>query len=310
VGGIVDFFKWLWKMLVGHSIVPDIVKGIFKWFTKLKDLPKWVYDKALKPLWQHFVDAWHKIQDNISGWWPWIKGKVQAGLGTIGAWVHDHVLQPLQTRWTNAWQDIRDKVSNAKDKIGDTLGTMKDKFDTFVGWIRDIPGKLKDLADNFKSAGTALIEAFWHGLQNTGDLVANIAGNIWTAMKGFINSGIKYLNDKLPDKISIPHAPDINLPDNPFPYLPMYTGGVVKGSRRGTPIMAGDRGYDEAVIPLTGPYAPRWARYQDMPSMNPKSMAPITKHQTFIFNGDLQFPNIKSGDDVDTLISNLESLAS
>jgi hypothetical protein len=216
----------------------------------------------------------------------------------------------LQTRWTNAWQDIRDKVSNAKDKIGDTLGTMKDKFDTFVGWIRDIPGKLKDLADNFKSAGTALIEAFWHGLQNTGDLVANIAGNIWTAMKGFINSGIKYLNDKLPDKISIPHAPDINLPDNPFPYLPMYTGGVVKGSRRGTPIMAGDRGYDEAVIPLTGPYAPRWARYQDMPGMNPKSMAPITKHQTFIFNGDLEFPNIKSGDDVDTLISNLESLAS
>ncbi len=36
VNGIVSFFKWLWHMLVGGSIIPDIVNGAIMWFNRMK----------------------------------------------------------------------------------------------------------------------------------------------------------------------------------------------------------------------------------------------------------------------------------
>jgi len=308
VEGIFGFFKWLWDVLVGHSIIPDLVKGVIKWFKFWWDLPKSIYNHVLKPIGEFFKNAWNKLKDLISKWWPWIKAALQPWYGWASL-IWQKALVPLWNKVQDAFDKIRDIMSTARGKIGDIVGGIKDKFTDLVGWIKDIPGKIKGLASNFGDAGKALIDKFWAGLQKVGDLERSIASNLWSAMKGFINSGITYINDHIPDKISIPHAPDINLPDNPFPLLPMYTGGVVKGSRLGTPIMAGDKGYDEAVIPLTGPYAPRWAKYQDQSAFNPKSLGGGGTNNTFIFNGNLEFPNVKSGEDVDTLISNLESLA-
>jgi TP901 family phage tail tape measure protein len=37
VMGIVQTFKWLWDQLVGHSIVPDMINAIIKWFESLPD---------------------------------------------------------------------------------------------------------------------------------------------------------------------------------------------------------------------------------------------------------------------------------
>src|SRR6266567_2036034 len=53
VDTVVGFFKWLWKMLVGGSIIPDIVNGILSWFGKLKNelnvivsfIIKWISDQ-------------------------------------------------------------------------------------------------------------------------------------------------------------------------------------------------------------------------------------------------------------------------
>jgi len=35
VQGIIGFFQMLWKMLVGHSIIPDMINGIIQWFASL-----------------------------------------------------------------------------------------------------------------------------------------------------------------------------------------------------------------------------------------------------------------------------------
>src|SRR3546814_6911924 len=32
VDGIVDFLTWLWDVLVGHSIIPDLINSIIGWF--------------------------------------------------------------------------------------------------------------------------------------------------------------------------------------------------------------------------------------------------------------------------------------
>jgi hypothetical protein len=35
--GIINMFKWLWDQLVGHSIIPDLINDIVRWFESLPD---------------------------------------------------------------------------------------------------------------------------------------------------------------------------------------------------------------------------------------------------------------------------------
>lgn len=50
VGGIVHFFEWLFDVLVGHSIIPDLVNAIVSWFFSLPG-------KIIKALWNLDVEV-------------------------------------------------------------------------------------------------------------------------------------------------------------------------------------------------------------------------------------------------------------
>jgi tape measure domain-containing protein len=77
--------------------------------------------------------------------------------------------------------------------------------ESIVGFFTGIPGRLADLGGSIARAiGNGFVDAF--------NFVADV------------------VNRAIPDSISIPFAPDINLPDNPLPMLPRFhTGGVVPG---------------------------------------------------------------------------------
>src|SRR6266702_3620560 len=96
VDTVVGFFKWLWKMLVGGSIIPDIVNGILSWFGKLKNelnvivsfIIKWISDqwnnlvKAATSWGQGIINnllaglkaAWQQVVDWFTGALAWLKG--------------------------------------------------------------------------------------------------------------------------------------------------------------------------------------------------------------------------------------------
>ena len=304
VKGIWGFFKWLWNILFGHSIIPDLIKAFFFWFMKLAKLAVWVWEHVAKPIWERLKKLWNNLikpllKVLVAGFFAMFKP-----LWTIAKWIWDHILQPLWERFKTGWDKITGIVKDAKDFIVEKFGDMKSKATDFIGYIKDLPGKIKDLAGDFKDAGLAIITSLWEGMKNAGTVIKDIAGSIYDAISGRINAGIDIINDKIPN--SIGKGPlKLDLPDNPFPHLPaFFKGGLVRGTKYGTPILAGDRYNDEWVIPRTGQYAPKPQK-----GFSPGSMAPITKNQTFNFYGDLSFPNVQSGDDVETLISNLESLA-
>ncbi|WP_329616489.1 peptidoglycan DD-metalloendopeptidase family protein [Streptomyces brevispora] len=72
VKGIVTWFKWLFDVLLGHSIIPDIVRGAIKWFTDLKD-------KALK-IFQWIKDG---IHDKWAALWGAVKTTASAAWGIV-----------------------------------------------------------------------------------------------------------------------------------------------------------------------------------------------------------------------------------
>lgn len=99
--GIWEFFVWLFRILVGNSVVWDIVNGIFKAFNVLMKLPKWVWDNVLKPVWDKFVEAWRAIRD-------WFR--------TNG----DIILGPIKTV-VNAVIDAINAMIKGMNKISDVL---------------------------------------------------------------------------------------------------------------------------------------------------------------------------------------------
>src|SRR6266699_2650265 len=76
VDTVVGFFKWLWKMLVGGSIIPDIVNGILSWFGKLKNELNVIVSFIIKWI----SDQWNSLVKAATGWGQGIINNLLAGL--------------------------------------------------------------------------------------------------------------------------------------------------------------------------------------------------------------------------------------
>lgn len=76
-GWIVDIFKNLYNILIGNSIIPDIVNGIINWFTQLPEKAAELFRKMVEGIkgalvgigdviQKPFEDAWSKVKDTAS----------------------------------------------------------------------------------------------------------------------------------------------------------------------------------------------------------------------------------------------------
>ena len=65
IKGIISFFQQAYDMLVGHSIVPDMVNAIAAWFGKLPDMVRSAMSGLVNALAQPFKDAWSAIEPII-----------------------------------------------------------------------------------------------------------------------------------------------------------------------------------------------------------------------------------------------------
>ncbi len=134
------------------------------------------------------------------------------------------------------------------------VGDVIDSVQSMISFILDLPNKIAGLAesvkDKFVEVGKAILDGIVEGVGAAGSFVADFARSIGNSIIGFINTQIiDRINDGIPDKIDVPFAPDINLPDNPLPRIPkLADGGIVT---KPTLAMIGEGGESEAVIPLS-----------------------------------------------------------
>jgi len=150
--------------------------------------------------------------------WGWIKKAFSSGI----SWVKEHwkefgnyllfafplakIVQLIITHW--------DEIKHA----------FRNGINAVVDFMSKLPGRIKDFAgdaanavvDAFKDVGERILTGITRGLSNIGNFAKNIA-----------NAFIDLWNHLIPDKIKIPGAPDINLPNNPIPHL--ASGGMLGG---------------------------------------------------------------------------------
>ncbi len=203
-----DEFTALAKVTVG--LVIDIVNNLLTVLTGIMDLIKAV-------LTGKWGEAWDAIKLIASGLWGILESSIVAivdGIAAVFGGLLDTVTKPF-----------RDAFKAAKDFV---MTTAK---------------------DGLASAGTAVGNAFVDGisgaLNGLTDLGGKIADGVIGAFKAGWNIAAGYINEKIPNSIPIPFAPDIDLPDNP---VPMFGNGAVV-SRATLAVVGEVPGETEIVTP-------------------------------------------------------------
>ena len=325
VEGIRDFFVWLWDVLVGHSIIPDMINAIVDWFV---GLPGKILS-ALASLGQKLLDliqaAWNMLQSGLtSAWnntWNFLKGLPQKMYDALTGALS--LLQSAGTAILNAvWNGIKGVWSSVSDWVGEKIDWIVNKFTGIPGRMKNaFVGMFDGIKEAFKAAINWIIEK-WNGLEwRIPEVDTHIPGigkvggaSIGTPDIGYLAGG----------GVARAAQPYIVGEKGPEFFVPSVTGSVGTNNALETllqktiadaistlqPIHLGDmaKGVSPATLAgIAGRADARVATADTMP-VTVQSVQ-VNNKAEYHFHGDLSFPNIKSGDDAETFLTNLSDLA-
>lgn len=124
---ITGIFKKLWDWLVGHSLIPDLVNAILKWFRKMRDFAVNIIT-AMK---DWVVARFNSLKNGAINAVTSLRDRANAIMGTIRDWVVG-------------------KARSLRDKVVGAFNTFKDRAITAFSRARDgiktVWNKLKELA--------------------------------------------------------------------------------------------------------------------------------------------------------------------
>ena len=101
VGKVVDFFKWLWDILFGNSIIPDMVQGFKDAWASIVGVFDWAHDKIMSFL-NPIIETAQKAIDLAR------RAREMAGGAVSGA--------------RDKTSDIRRRMGSGLNLIGETIG--------------------------------------------------------------------------------------------------------------------------------------------------------------------------------------------
>jgi hypothetical protein len=274
VTDVVKVLTVLWATF-GPTIMKYIVPTLRNVVTVIKaalHVVRGVVDLVLGLLTGDWALAWQGIKEILGGVWTIIKTIIKQALLVIrllftlafkaiklvvtralqGIWA----LIKLYVRlWVSIFKGITGLFRKALGALGSVLASVfRAAFDrahdavttaisNVVAAVKALPGKLRALGGLLRSAGAAIIAAFINGLKGGGSLVSDIAGNIWNALQGMINTAIDHINAALEFSIKVgPKSFTINPPDIGH----LASGGRATGA---TLAVIGEGREPESVLP-------------------------------------------------------------
>ena len=189
-------FKWLYDKLVGHSIIPDLVNAVVKWFMLLPvKIPLALAKmglKAIKGIWNLIWQGLKKI--------PELLGSALEGIGSAIS----GILGPVASFGGMVWEKVKGVASrfggamwNAVEGVGSALKTALFDFPVWIGnqiWegIKGLGGMLKSLfidlpaeiAGSVMSGIKDLGGAVWEGATEVGTKLKEGAIWVWDKVTG------------------------------------------------------------------------------------------------------------------------------
>ncbi|MBD9700641.1 hypothetical protein IHE56_00750 [Streptomyces sp. ID01-12c] len=184
---IVGKFEWLYDVLVGHSIIPDLVREIVRNFTGLWTATKRIFTGLKDWVVKTWRDLWTAVRERWNTFWTGLRGAV------TGAWksLRDSVTglrTSVANTWSGLWTGARDKVTGIFTTIKDRVGNFKTSMVNAFTTLRDSLGRVWD---GIKSKMASPVRYVVGTVYNNG------IRKMWNAIAGKINSSITLPTIKL-----------------------------------------------------------------------------------------------------------------
>lgn len=143
-------------------------------------------------------------------------------------------------------EDIRRRFSDAGQRLGDAIRRGSDIAKRGIGWLSDGVRNASNKFSNLRSAGSRALDVIRSGARNASSVVSSLGNVISRVISGFgrLISAARNAANRARSIIS-----------NIASRIPgLAEGGIVKARPGGTPVIIGEGGKDEAVIPLESNY--------------------------------------------------------
>ncbi|MCX5234449.1 transglycosylase SLT domain-containing protein [Streptomyces prunicolor] len=140
VEGTIRFFQRLYDVLVGHSIIPDLIRAIRDWFNKGK---QWVKD-IWNTVWDNTIgratSGAKTVNDKVSGFAKAVSDK----FGDAKSWT--------TTKWKGLWSGVSDTTGSMAKSVENRVGDFKNNvvgfFKKAIDGIGTAWSKLRDITKN------------------------------------------------------------------------------------------------------------------------------------------------------------------
>jgi predicted nuclease with TOPRIM domain len=312
--GLTLLGQWATDIITGiWGGLTDAATAVYDFFINLPgDIIEWVGDGL------SLLAAWGG--NLITGIWNGITAAVTAVYdffinlpADIVEWVGDGLTHLL--RWggnliTGIWNGITAAVTAVYDFFinlpGDIVGWVGDGLTHLLRWGEDlitgigdgIDNIIQDVIDFFTDLPGDIVGWLGDGIETLAGFGESLMSGMLNGIKAGWNAIADWWNRNLGGLGFEVGGIGISVPDLPK----FHEGGVVGGNGEVTAILRSG----EMVL------TERQQAALFKMANNSTAALPATQRagdKTIIFNGDLSFPNITSGDDAETFITNLEMLA-
>ena len=274
VNAIIGAFKFLYNVLIGNSIIPDIVNGIIFFFQKAYDFIKVIVDfivaafriawdvistvinfawnNIIKPIFEAFKTvfelAWAGIKLYFETAWAIVTGGIAIGWAAIKL-----IFEAFKTVFELAWAGIKTAFNTVWDIVKKGISAawkdvIKPVFDAFYTTF-------KTAWDNIKIAFDLVWGAITKVIGTAKDVFGAIGTAIIDSFKAAINFIIAAWNaiEFTVPRVKVPGTNKtlfpgftVGLPDIP----PLALGGIVPATPGGVLARIGEGGRAERVEPL------------------------------------------------------------
>ncbi|MEU1309511.1 transglycosylase SLT domain-containing protein [Streptomyces cinnamoneus] len=143
VNWVVDKFRWLYDVLVGHSIIPDLVNAIITWFKQLGERAS----AMVRQMATAIVDTWRNLWSAVGRAWDAARSYVVNSVSSALSWIRSafsSLRSTVSSIWSELWGSVRDRVSSIFSTIGDKVSSFKSGMKSAFSSLRDSLGSIWD----------------------------------------------------------------------------------------------------------------------------------------------------------------------